>query len=182
MSAELSRNFFAERDFMPLNKQDDADTGVMFYYNPWNPSKLQYNFYFILVWVHRFLSKNLLFFKYFWSDWCVFCGFPRKCSQSPFCFVNYQEIATNTYVACISLNLPHIFLFPKAVLAPPWICLSDRRFKKFRLKLHHIQFLIPSFLTRELRACARASYRYDVGNGIRSLARSLDWSIPVNFF
>ena len=42
------------------------------------------------------------------------------------------------------------------------------------------------FLTRELRACARASYRYDVGNGIcslaRSLARSLDWSIPVNFF
>ena len=38
------------------------------------------------------------------------------------------------------------------------------------------------FLTRELRACARASYRYDVGNGIRSLARSLDWSIPVNVF
>ena len=35
-----------------------------------------------------------------------------------------------------------------------------------------------SFLTRELRACARASYRYHVGNGIRSL----DWSIPVNFF
>ena len=34
------------------------------------------------------------------------------------------------------------------------------------------------FLTRELRACARASYRYDVGNGIRSL----DWSIPVKFF
>ena len=34
------------------------------------------------------------------------------------------------------------------------------------------------FLTRELRACARASYRYDVGNTIRSL----DWSIPVNFF
>ena len=30
-----------------------------------------------------------------------------------------------------------------------------------------------SFLTRELRACARASYRYDVGNGIRSLARSI---------
>ena len=33
------------------------------------------------------------------------------------------------------------------------------------------------FLTRELRACARASYRYDVGNGIRSLARSLARSI-----
>ena len=30
-----------------------------------------------------------------------------------------------------------------------------------------------SLLTRELRACARASYRYDLGNGIRSLARSL---------
>ena len=39
-----------------------------------------------------------------------------------------------------------------------------------------------AFLTRELRACARVSYRYDVGNAIRSLARSLDWSIPVNFF
>ena len=34
-----------------------------------------------------------------------------------------------------------------------------------------------TFLTRELRACARASYRYDVGNGIRSLARSLAHSI-----
>ena len=33
------------------------------------------------------------------------------------------------------------------------------------------------FLTRELRACARASYRYDVGNGICSLARSLARSI-----
>ena len=32
---------------------------------------------------------------------------------------------------------------------------------------------IYSFLTRELRACVRASYRYDVGNGIRSLARSI---------
>ena len=37
-------------------------------------------------------------------------------------------------------------------------------------------------LTRELRACARASCRYDVWNGTRSLARSLDWSIPVKFF
>ena len=37
---------------------------------------------------------------------------------------------------------------------------------------------VRPFLTRELRACARASYRYHVGNGIRSL----DWSIPVNFF
>ena len=44
------------------------------------------------------------------------------------------------------------------------------------------QKYLDGFLTRELRACARASYRYDVGNGIRSLARSLDWSIPVNFF
>ena len=34
------------------------------------------------------------------------------------------------------------------------------------------------FLTRELRAWARASCRYDVENSIRSL----DWSIPVNFF
>ena len=39
-----------------------------------------------------------------------------------------------------------------------------------------------SFLTCELRACAIASWRYDVENDTRSLARSLDWSIPVNFF
>ena len=39
----------------------------------------------------------------------------------------------------------------------------------------HVCTLIAStpFLTRELRACARASYRYDVGNSNRSLARSL---------
>ena len=49
--------------------------------------------------------------------------------------------------------------------------------------LFSMQICYPRpFLTRELRACARASYRYDVENGIRSLARSLDWSIPVNFF
>ena len=35
-------------------------------------------------------------------------------------------------------------------------------------------FLSFPFLTRELRACARASYRYHVGNGIRSLARLVD--------
>ena len=35
-----------------------------------------------------------------------------------------------------------------------------------------------TFLTRELRVCARASCRYDVENG----TRSLDWSIPVNLF
>ena len=29
------------------------------------------------------------------------------------------------------------------------------------------------FLTRELHACARTSYRYDVGNSTRSLARSI---------
>ena len=33
-----------------------------------------------------------------------------------------------------------------------------------------------SFFTRELRACARASCRYDLGNGIRSLARLVDSS------
>ena len=32
---------------------------------------------------------------------------------------------------------------------------------------------IRPFFTRELRACARASCRYDVGNGTRSLARSI---------
>ena len=32
---------------------------------------------------------------------------------------------------------------------------------------------IVSFLTRELRACARASCRYGVGNDTRSIARSI---------
>ena len=32
---------------------------------------------------------------------------------------------------------------------------------------------LVAFLTRELRACARASYRYDVGNSIRSIGRFL---------
>ena len=47
-----------------------------------------------------------------------------------------------------------------------------------RVVITHTIAQFISFLTRELRACARASYRYHVGNGIRSL----DWSIPVNFF
>ena len=47
--------------------------------------------------------------------------------------------------------------------------------KVFNCELCELK-VIP-FLTRELRACARASYRYDVGNGIRSLARSLARSI-----
>ena len=46
----------------------------------------------------------------------------------------------------------------------------------------NVMFDCVSFLNRELHACVRASYRYDVENGTRSLARSLDWSIPVNFF
>ena len=33
--------------------------------------------------------------------------------------------------------------------------------------------IISLFLTSELRACARASSRYDVANGTRSLARSI---------
>ena len=53
---------------------------------------------------------------------------------------------------------------------------------RFLIWLVQAHTTAPSFLTRELRACARASYTYDVGNAIRSLARLLDWSIPVNFF
>ena len=41
------------------------------------------------------------------------------------------------------------------------------------MKLQGRHYLKSNFLTRELRACTRASYRYDVGNGIRSLARSI---------
>ena len=39
-----------------------------------------------------------------------------------------------------------------------------------------------AFLTRELRACARASYRYDVENGTRSLARLVDSCEPFFAF
>ena len=52
-------------------------------------------------------------------------------------------------------------------------CMPFNQFRK-----EYGQFLFCSriwvFLTRELRACARASYRYDVGNDIRSLARLVD--------
>ena len=52
----------------------------------------------------------------------------------------------HTYAVCISSNPPHIYLLPKPVLAPSWICPSDHHFKLFRLKLRHILLLILSFL------------------------------------
>ena len=52
----------------------------------------------------------------------------------------------HTYAVCISSNPPHIYLLPKPVLVPSWICPSDRHFKLFRLKLRHILLLILSFL------------------------------------
>ena len=52
----------------------------------------------------------------------------------------------HTYAVCISSNSPHIYLLPKPVLAPSWICPSDHHFKLFRLKLRHILLLILSFL------------------------------------
>ena len=78
------KKLFAERDFMPLNNQDDADTGVMFYYNPWNPSKLQYNFYFILVWVHRFVSKIYYFSNISGVIDVFFVDFPGHVLKAPF--------------------------------------------------------------------------------------------------
>ena len=39
----------------------------------------------------------------------------------------------------------------------------------------------PSFLTRESRACPRASCRYDVENGTRSLARLVDFRLLSAF-
>ena len=41
--------------------------------------------------------------------------------------------------------------------------------------------LAYNFLTCELRACARASCRYDVEKGTRSLARSLDCKLFFDF-
>ena len=80
----------------------------------------------------------------------------------------------------LPLNTNHIYI--------QWIA-SDQKlytssssgssFKKTMWK-KKVLFDFFSFLNRELRACARASCRYDVGNGIRSFARSLDWSFPVN--
>ena len=49
---------------------------------------------------------------------------------------------------------------------------KKQRFQRFVAWFCYI-FPILSSLTRELRACARASCRYDVGNGTRSLARSI---------
>ena len=41
---------------------------------------------------------------------------------------------------------------------------------------------VPWLITRELRACARASGRYDVENGTRSLARLVDsWKLLFDF-
>ena len=48
------------------------------------------------------------------------------------------------------------------------LTVEDTRLLSFN---HNIVSL--HFLTRELRACARASCRYDVENGTRSLARSI---------
>ena len=50
---------------------------------------------------------------------------------------------------------------------------KKQRFQRFVARFCYI-FPILSSLTRELRACARASCRYDVGNGTRSLARLVD--------
>ena len=49
--------------------------------------------------------------------------------------------------------------------------------RKYELRSRQFQASFP-FLTRELRACARVSCRYDVENG----THSLDWSIPVKTF
>ena len=61
-------------------------------------------------------------------------------------------------------NLTFLFLFS--------IYSTKNRSPKIFIKMPN------NFLTRELRACAGTSYRYDVGNSIRSLNRL----IPVNFF
>ena len=70
---------------------------------------------------------------------------------------------THTSQGCLNLN--HVlFIMELAQVS------SDFSWKKCWNELYEDWIL---FLTRKLRACARASYRYDVGNGIRSLARSI---------
>ena len=86
-------------------------------------------------------------------------------------------------IALFALKLFRIFLRTRGLLPA-----CEKRSLRatdlhWKLKLKRTIMTYPSpFPTRELHACARTSYRYDVGNSTRSLARSLDWSIPVNFF
>ena len=68
----------------------------------------------------------------------------------------FDSFLTHT---AIMLNIETIYAIHKAATIA----------KPLKTLLLHL-----AFLTRELRACARARYRYDVGNGIRSLARLVD--------
>ena len=110
------------------------------------PIKTSIKFLFHISLGAQICVKKFTIFQIFLVWLICFLRISPDMFSKPLLFREYLEIATNTYTACISLNPPHIYMFPKAVLAPSWICLSDRHFKKFRLKLHHIQFLIPSFL------------------------------------
>ena len=60
-------------------------------------------------------------------------------------------------------DLLNLFSFP---IGQVW-----SEYEHFEAPIFLTNFSEITFLTRELRACARASYRYDVGNAIRSLAR-----------
>ena len=70
----------------------------------------------------------------------------------------------------------------KTLIVPTMRVLIAVLVNKDSLEMDQVVKVQYHFLTRELRACARASCRYNVENGTHSLARSLNWSIPVNFF
>ena len=76
----------------------------------------------------------------------------------------------------ISLRKLHIsFMAVDEMISRSFAFVVD--LKKFysckNLVLHVVRASFP-FLTRELHTCERASYRYDVGNSTRSLARLVD--------
>ena len=94
----------------------------------------------------------------------------------------------------MNLLVPLIIIFKKIPLQRPALIYGFVRLNKvifsFKGSIIVVLCLLAvvkyksvclTFLTHGLRVCARASCRRDVANGTRSLARSLDVSIPVNF-
>ena len=86
-----------------------------------------------------------------------------------------------SYQISMSVQQSHV-LVTKTLIVPTMRVLIAVLVNKDSLEMDQVVKVQYHFLTPELRLCARASCRYDVENGTRSLARSLDWSIPVNFF
>ena len=86
-------------------------------------------------------------------------------------FLSYNQTGypTDTKYNLIHLNLISSFLGNRESFKH---CYLEMLINFALIHFHFVMDRWP-FLTRELRACARASCRYDVGNSTRSLARSI---------